>query len=250
VQGFGGVGGNGVAGFGGVNGVAGYGGTTQGSSVVGTGVSGLGGANEGAQGGLGVQGVGGSGPNVTGGIGVLGFGGGATAAAPKDNAIGVCGIAGFSRTLNADGVYGIGGGVYSGVVGFGDPAPPPDSGNGTGVFGVGGFPSGPGVRGYGYGRDQTYRLPLGQSVSGNAIGVFGQGGSPDGDGVYGVGSGSGYGGDFEGGMGLAPLLLRPSNHSGHPTTGNHLMGELYVDKDGSLWYCKRGGAPGTWVKLA
>jgi hypothetical protein len=37
-----------------------------------------------------------------------------------------------------------------------------------------------------------------------------------------------------------------------PTSGTtpHSSGELYVDEDGHLWYCRGGGLPGEWVKLS
>ncbi len=73
-----------------------------------------------------------------------------------------------------------------------------------------------------------------QSVGAGAIGVLGA-------------SAVGYGGQFDGG--LAPLHLVPAaSGTGHPTTGAHTTGELYVDNAGTLFYCTVGGSPGTWVK--
>ena len=75
---------------------------------------------------------------------------------------------------------------------------------------------------------------------------------PHADGVYGQGGSGGYGGQFEGGF--APLRLVPQSADtgriGHPTTSPHSAGEFYVDTQGSLFYCKVTGTPGTWVQLA
>jgi hypothetical protein len=46
--------------------------------------------------------------------------------------------------------------------------------------------------------------------------------------------------------GLAPLRLVPSTVGGKPTSGNHLVGELYVDSGGVLYFCVTSGTPGTW----
>jgi hypothetical protein len=125
----------------------------------------------------------------------------------------------------ADGVQGWGTSNFSGVAGFGDPTN--IGNNGTGVFGLGGSPSRPGVRGIGAG---------GQNVSapaGNAVGVFGQGGSGNSDGVFGIGSGTGAGvhgrggstglaDHFEGGVSITGNL----NVSGTVTKGG---GALVID---------------------
>jgi hypothetical protein len=62
---------------------------------------------------------------------------------------------------------------------------------------------------------------------------------------------SGYGGTFGGGR--APLKLWPSNTQGPPTSGNHSMGELYVDNQGVLYFCVADGTrlhpAGTWKKV-
>lgn len=57
-----------------------------------------------------------------------------------------------------------------------------------------------------------------------------------------------YGAKFTGGA--APILLTPSGTSGAPNDPSmaHAMGELYVDKDGVLYFCIGGGQPGTWKK--
>jgi hypothetical protein len=240
-----GVGGPGVIGTGG-------GGNSDGVQGHGTGAySGVAGWADPYSGpGTGVVGFGGSETNIDtgvtlGGPGVRGIGGGANTAwnntsPPSGNAVGVFGQAGAG---NSDGVYGIGSGTFTGVVGVGDFSQKADQAgaNGTGVIGFGGAPSGPGIRGIGFGGGDPV-APVG-----NAVGVFGQGGAGDSDGVYGIGSGTGYGGRFI--AGGAQLYLEPSTTAGHPT-GAHRQGELYVDSNGSLYYCKKSGSPGTWVELA
>jgi len=225
-------------------GVYGQGGAGSSTGVVGvgtgsySGVLGIADPNQVANG-TGVVGRGG----LSTGIGVWGSGGSEhfTATPPPGNAIGVFGAAGSG---NADGVYGVGSGSSSGVVGIGDPNS--NTANGTGMHGVGGLPTGVGVWGNG-------ASPPGAATAapppGNAIGVFGAGGSGDSDGVYGSGSGHGYGGQFA--SGFAPMRLVPAAAgTGHPTGAPHNVGEFYVDSHGSLFYCRRSGTPGTWVKLA
>jgi hypothetical protein len=76
---------------------------------------------------------------------------------------------------------------------------------------------------------------------GNQIGVYGSGGT----GVTGVGN---VGGAFSGD--LTALNLNPQTWSGAPTGGDHLKGDLLVDKDGVLWLCVANGTPGTWVQVS
>jgi hypothetical protein len=96
----------------------------------------------------------------------------------------------------------------------------------------------------------------GVANSGYGVGVSGNGGTGvNGYGTIGVGGiGTEYGGAFSVDNnvvgGLAPLRLVPSNSQGSPNTGNHLMGELYVDNKGALYYCVADGTPGTWKQLA
>lgn len=231
-------------------GVYGQGGAGTSSGVVGVGtgasggVTGIGDPNSSTANGTGMRGFGG---HLT-GVGVWGTGatplGTATATPPAGDAIGVFGAGGKAGSGNADGVYGVGAGSSrSGVVGVGDPNPV----NGTGVRGNGGLPGGVGVWGAGG------RLLLGPAPPapppGNAIGVFGAGGDGHSDGVYGIGAGEGYGGQFA--SGFAPLRLVPASAgAGHPTDDQHKVGEFYVDSQGSLFYCKVSGTPGSWVQLA
>jgi hypothetical protein len=67
--------------------------------------------------------------------------------------------------------------------------------------------------------------------NGIVAGVWGVNQGP-GAGVRGTG---GLGGVFEGS--IAPLQLVSSQIPGHPTSGQHSMGELYVDVQGVLWFC-------------
>lgn len=87
------------------------------------------------------------------------------------------GVVGQAGDGIADGVQGFGTGTFSGVAGFGDP-----KANGTGVFGTGGGPQAPGVRGIGGGGPNT--------VPGGAVGVYGQAGAGNNNGVEGHGSGT------------------------------------------------------------
>jgi hypothetical protein len=65
-------------------------------------------------------------------------------------------------------------------------------------------------------------------------------------GVAGTSQG-GVGGYFQGS--LAPLLLVPATSGTGQPSGTHSAGELYIDSQGSLFLCKTGGTPGTWVQL-
>src|SRR5262249_50742811 len=116
--------------------------------------------------------------------------------------------------------------------------------NGFGICGDGN--GGPGT----VGRSTTHDGVQGSSQVAGKSGVWGhnEGEQAGGFGVYGN-SGRGYGAGFQGG--LAPLLLVPSNVRGSPTaaTGNHVMGELYVDSEGDLYFCKQAGTPGTWKRV-
>ena len=71
-----------------------------------------------------------------------------------------------------------------------------------------------------------------------------RGDSTSGPGVYGDGR---YGGQFKGTS--AQLSLVPGPSVGHPTTGHHVMGALYMDSAASLFVCAATGYPRTWVKV-
>jgi hypothetical protein len=82
--------------------------------------------------------------------------------------------------------------------------------------------------------------------TGAAFGVSGSSDSPDGAGIHGI-SDQGYGGHFRGGR--APLRLVPANTPGDPSSGNHQRGELFVDSNGDLFFCKDSGTPGNWFRV-
>jgi hypothetical protein len=81
---------------------------------------------------------------------------------------------------------------------------------------------------------------------GPAHGVTGTAHSFDGAGVNGI-SEKGYGGIFSGHR--APLRLVPADTPGPPTSELHQRGELYVDSNGELFYCKDDGNPGNWHRV-
>jgi hypothetical protein len=77
--------------------------------------------------------------------------------------------------------------------------------------------------------------------TGAALSGAAYGGAP---GVLGA-STFGYGASLNGG--LAPILLSPASTAGAPTSGTHVLGELYVDSNGVQYRCAAAGTPGTWV---
>jgi hypothetical protein len=81
--------------------------------------------------------------------------------------------------------------------------------------------------------------------SGTSTGVAG--GSNTGTGVAGV-SNFGVGGYFSGGE--APLQLAAAKVAGAPTSGGHVLGEIWLDSTGTLWVCTAKGTPGTWTRLS
>jgi hypothetical protein len=110
------------------------------------------------------------------------------------------------------------------------------AGEGYGVIGDAAGSSGVGVLG---------RHTLGTGVRGEGkTGVHGK--ATSGNGVFGE-SGSGYGAVLKGGR--AAIRLVPATTVGKPTTGNHQIGELYLDKVGTLFICTVAGTPGTWKKV-
>ncbi len=138
---------------------------------------------------------------------------------------------------NGNGVYGSHAGGGSGVYGA--------SANGFGVFGD--SASDIGVYGRSYSQSGTVFSVAdgvrGYSDSGSAV-----------HGTAGTGSnsaGGGYGGQFDiQGTGRAQLLLTPFGPGGHPTTGTHRIGEIFMDPNGNLFVCVTGGTPGTWKPVA
>jgi hypothetical protein len=98
--------------------------------------------------------------------------------------------------------------------------------------------------GVGYGVTGTSNIG-GDGVRGTSddgIGVHGN--CNNGNGVFGE-SIDGIGGHFGGG--LAPLSLDPSQTPGPPQTGNHNMGEFFVDSNGVLYFCVQSGTAGTAI---
>jgi hypothetical protein len=99
------------------------------------------------------------------------------------------------------------------------------------------------------------------TVNSAGAGVYADGGTAGGTGVIAVvdsnsGNGiratsgftSGYGATLSGRS--APLHLEPATTAGAPTTGTHLRGDLYVDVNGNLFFCKVSGTPGIWKQIA
>jgi hypothetical protein len=70
--------------------------------------------------------------------------------------------------------------------------------------------------------------------------------SGSGAGVKGSSNASGRGGVFSGGA--AQVHLVPGSNSTHPKGGK--QGDLYADKTGRLWFCKKGGTTATWHQIA
>ncbi|MDT7687836.1 MAG: hypothetical protein QOE46_595 [Acidobacteriota bacterium] len=83
----------------------------------------------------------------------------------------------------------------------------------------------------------------GRANAGDGVGVSGQ--SANGIGVS--GNGGTYGATLQGGR--APLRLVPSATEGAPQSGLHLIGEFFVDAQGTLFYCRGNGTPGNWKRV-
>jgi hypothetical protein len=149
------------------------------------------------------------------------------------------GVSGTTGSPDGTGVFGFadaGNGVKGasksndGVVGISD------SLNRSGVFGFNSKTSG----GFAFG-------VFGRCDAPQETGVSGRNDAENGDAVSGF-SPKGYGGHFIGGR--APLRLDPANAIGPPTSGSHQSGEFFVDRNGDLFYCKQGGTPGAWFRIA
>ena len=127
----------------------------------------------------------------------------------------------------------------------------------TGVYGT--SPNGNGVYGdsatgagiYGLSNAPSVAATIGRS-QGGSTGVQGFSGSGEpprpfpNTGVYGSAP-DGRGGQFSGGR--AQLRLVPSTAATHPEGGS--LGDLFLDKNTRLWFCKGPGRFGaSWVKLA
>ncbi len=46
------------------------------------------------------------------------------------------------------------------------------------------------------------------------------------------------------------FALTPGRTTGHPTTGTHQQGELWMDSAGALWACVASGTPGAWKQVS
>jgi hypothetical protein len=183
-----------------------------------------------------------------GGTGVLGgsrFGVGVKGMSDRDD--GVVGISGGERKSGVFGdhtektgvVFGVSGRTLSrdgaGVQGFSD--------QGIGVRGD--SVTNDGIRGTSRFKDKSGVFGRHLESAEAGFGVSGFSDSPEGAGVNGFSAG--YGGHFSGDR--APLRLKPAATLGHPTTGIHQKGELYVDGNGDLFFCKVDGTPGTWFRV-
>jgi hypothetical protein len=144
--------------------------------------------------------------------GVLGLSNGASGV----RGAGLTGVTGEGSAIDGFGVVGRNSGGGTGVRGESD---------GIGVQGLSGNDAG--VEGYSEGG-------FGVRALGGAVGVAGS-------------SLRGYGGVFEGPQ--APVRLAPAQTAGSPTAGQHDIGELYVDSNGALYYCRNAGTPGRWVTV-
>lgn len=147
----------------------------------------------------------------------------------------------FGDSANGIGVYGRPTTGVSGLLGSSIAAVVGDSSASVGVVGL--SSSSDGISGTSSAHDQS-------GVTGTSTNIDG------GQGVYGLcSSGSGVLGESDSGYGvqaiggLAPILLLPADSAGHPTSGNHNLGELYVDSNGVFYKCVVAGSPGSWVPM-
>jgi hypothetical protein len=92
-----------------------------------------------------------------------------------------------------------------------------------------------------YGLNLFSGVPHGHTTERTSCGVTGHADDFYGIGVRGM-SKHGYGATLQGGQ--APLRLLPAETAGAPTSGQ--VGELFVDRDGNLFFCKVTG----WHKIA
>jgi hypothetical protein len=154
------------------------------------------------------------------------------------------GVSGYGKLVGALGVVGdLGKGTLAaGILGLGESGHLPGGvpfKAGTGVFALA-AKGGVAVDAYGSGGIGVH----GTTKSPDHSGVLGQN-NADGPGVHGI-SMSGVGGVFEGGE--AAVRLIPSASASHPRSGH--TGDLMLDASHRLWFCKRGGSPAVWKRLA
>jgi len=129
------------------------------------------------------------------------------------------GVLGETSGKNGAGVEGSHGDTGAGVRGKGNP----------GVIGICRTPA----------PSERTRVP---PLPGHLAGVKGE--SSNGPGVYGDGH---FGGQFKGTA--AQLSLVPGASIGAPTSGAHVMGEIYMDSAASLFICIASGPPPKWVRV-
>jgi hypothetical protein len=165
-----------------------------------------------------------------------------TSANPQTSAAAVTGLCN-SKSANGIGVYGFHQGQGTGVYGNCSAGIGVQGGGGIGVLGaaekIGVKGTGPtGVRGVG--------TSIGVSASGPTA-VHAGGSGAAGVGVSASGSGgAGRGGVFAGAA--AQVQLAPGALASHPRSGKR--GDLYADKNGRLWFCKKTGNPALWHQIA
>jgi hypothetical protein len=87
---------------------------------------------------------------------------------------------------------------------------------------------------------QAIGVTVGIATSGSGMGVQAAGGN------IGVRGSGGRGGVFSGHA--AQVQLVPGPTSSHPGSGSR--GDLYADKNGRLWFCKKTGNPAVWHQIA
>ncbi len=215
----------------------------QGKAAEGTGVEGIANAITGAgvegraNGGLGtgVRGTGGFiGVDGIGNVGVRGTGTDERQAGVKGE--GPTGVWGKSSKTGYSGVYG----QHTGSSGYGVVG----DGKGEAHAGVLGRNQG-GTGVHGQSSKTGYGAITAEHTGTSGYGVIGLGTGPS-AGVLGR-SGSGYGGQFEGGK--AQLKLKPAASAGAPG-GAHAKGEIYMDSAGTLFVCVAGGNPAEWKRLS
>jgi hypothetical protein len=241
---------NGVYGYSKINGGYGVVGASDSGPTVGGGVYGI----AYGSGTVGVTGYNGTGTGISGssgtGTGISGstdsgndhataIVGTVTSTHPAGYSAGVRGV-NNSTTGNGIGVWGSQAGSGWGVMG--------SATRGIGVYGTGG--TGTGVLGSGAtgveGAGTTGVLGTGVTgvrATGSTAGVAASGMTA----VHGSGSGNGSrGGAFSGAA--AQVQLIPGSLHSHPTSGKR--GDLYVDSQTRLWFCKTTGSTAVWHQIA
>jgi hypothetical protein len=198
-------------------------------------------------------------------FGAIGVHGVITSTGPGGNSVGVrgdnrgTGAAGFgvwgSHAGTGAGVLAVSAGGTGLIAQGGNGVGVSASGDSVGVAASGGFgvsasgatavvATGQGASGVAVSATADSSKPAVNSTnSGTGAGVLGT--SVGGPGVRGA-STKARGGVFSGGP--AQIQLQPGTGSTHPKSG--VRGDLYADKTGRLWFCKKSGATATWHQIA